>query len=81
MLPVDKAAGSTDLRRLHGVAAEAERLGVSKGWLYGEVREGRFPHIKLGTRVLIDPEQTDRFLAARTLGVEEALAQALDDGK
>ena len=60
-------------RQLRSVASEAKRLGVSKGWLYGEVRAGRFPHVRLGTRVLLNPADVDRFLALRGLSVEDAL--------
>ena len=63
-------------RQLRSVASEAKRLGVSKGWLYGEVRAGRFPHVRLGTRVLLSPADVDRFLALREVSVEEALAHA-----
>ena len=66
-------------RQLHGVAQEARRLGVSRGWLYGEVRAGRFPHRKLGSRVLIDPAETDEFLERQAVGVEDALARASAD--
>ena len=66
-------------RALHTVAQEATRLGVSKGYLYTEIRAGRFPHVKLGARVLLDPHEVDTFLAARTVGVEEALRQAEED--
>lgn len=67
-------------RQFHSVAAEAARLGVSKTWLYAEVRAGRFPHVKLGSRVLLDPAETDDFLGRRAVAVEDALAQAEEDG-
>ena len=67
-------------RHLHGVAQEARRLGISKGWLYGEIREGRFPHRKLGSRVLIDPAESDEFLDRRAVRVEDALGRAEEDG-
>ena len=66
-------------RQLRSVASEAKRLGVSKGWLYGEVRAGRFPHVRLGTRVLLSPADVDRFLALREVSVEDALAHAEDN--
>ena len=56
------------------------RLGVSNGWLYTEIREGRFPHLKLGTRVLLDPAEVDRFIDLRRLTVEEAIHNADEDG-
>jgi excisionase family DNA binding protein len=66
-------------KELRGVAQEAARIGVSKAWLYTEIREGRFPHVRLGGRVLLDPAEVDAFLAARAVGVEEALRQAEED--
>ena len=53
---------------------------MSRGWLYGEIRAGRFPHMKLGSRVVLDPAETDAFLARRGLAVDDALAQAEEDG-
>ena len=67
------------LRVLRGVAQEADRIGVSKGWLYGEIRAGRFPHRKLGNRVLLDPGEVDTFLDRRGVSVEDALARAAED--
>ena len=58
-MAVNKRTSQPDLpgvgrhRKLHSVSEEAERLGISKGFLYTEIREGRFPHIKLGDRVLL----------------------------
>ena len=68
------------LRRYHSVAQDAKRLGVSTGWLYTEIRGGRFPHTKLGERVLLNPEETDVFLAERAVTIESALARAVQDG-
>ena len=67
-------------RHLRSVAAEAERIGVSSSWLYGEIRVGRFPHIRLGNRVLLDPNEVDHFLALRTLSVEDAIERVIDLG-
>ena len=44
------------------------------------VRAGRFPHVRLGSRVLLDPAETDAFLARRAVAVEGALARAEEDG-
>ncbi len=69
-------------RELRSVCVEAKRLGVSRGWLYGEVRAGRFPHVRLGNRVLLDPAEVDAFLAQRCVSVEQALERAEgDDGQ
>ena len=67
-------------RELRTVAQEADRLAISRGWLYGEIRAGRFPHIRLGHRVVLDPAETDDFLARRAVAVEDALARAEEDG-
>ena len=66
-------------RQLRSVAQEAERIGVSPSWLYGEIRVHRFPHVRLGQRVLLDPNEVDLFLSRRTLSVDEALERVLDD--
>ena len=65
-------------RRFHSVEDEAARLGVSKAWLYGEVRAGRFPHRKAGGRILIDPSEVDEFLELSGVSVEEAIQRAED---
>ncbi len=76
---MEGSGGSNGHRKLHSVAEEAERLGISKGWLYTEIREGRFPHVKLRGRVLLDPEDVDQFLDRRRVTVEEALYQSEED--
>ena len=68
------ARSLTANRHLHGATAEAERLGVSRSWLYTEARERRFPHVRLGGRILFDPDESDRFLEQRFLSVDDALA-------
>ena len=68
-------------RQLRSVAQEAQRLGVSKGWLYMEARAGRFPHVRLGARILLDPSQVDAFLARRSVSVEQALEHAGEGGR
>ena len=78
-LPADSPKTTNGHTELHSVAQEAERLHVSKGWLYTEIRAGRFPHLRLGVRVLLDPAEVDVFLAARAIGVEEALRQIAED--
>ena len=60
-------------RQLRSVRLEAKRLGVSPSWLYSEVRALRFPHVRLGNRVLLDPAEVDAFLAQRCVSVEQAL--------
>lgn len=36
------------MERLLGVSEVARRLGVSRSWLYGAVKDGRVPHVRLG---------------------------------
>ena len=66
-------------RQLRSVASEAKRLGVSPSWLYSEVRALRFPHVRLGNRVLLDPSEVDNFLAQRSVSVEQALERTEGD--
>jgi hypothetical protein len=54
-LPIDIAAGE---------------LGVPATWLKIEVAAGRIPHLKIGRRILLSPEQVERELKRRA---EEAL--------
>jgi excisionase family DNA binding protein len=46
----------------------AETLGVSTGWLYGEVRLGRIPHVKLGRKVRFREEAIAAWLLSRERG-------------
>ncbi len=66
-------------RQLRSVRLEAKRLGVSPSWLYSEVRALRFPHVRLGNRVLLDPVEVDAFLAQSCVSVERALERAEED--
>ena len=66
-------------RQLQSVLSEAKRLGVSPSWLYQEIRAHRFPHVRLGNRVLLDPADVDAFLARRCVSVEQALERAEGD--
>ena len=63
-------------RRFHSVDTEAARLGVSKSWVYGEIRAGRFPYRRAGSRVLIDPVEVDEFLELAGVSVREATERA-----
>ena len=65
-------------RRFHSVDAEATRLGLSRSWLYGEIRAGRFPHRRARGRVLIDPAAVDEFLESTGTSVREAMARVED---
>ena len=69
------------LRELRSVTSEAKRLKVSPSWLYQEIRAYRFPHVRLGNRVLLDPADVDAFLAQRCVSVEQALERAEEDDR
>ena len=69
------------LRQLRSVTSEAKRLRVSPSWLYQEIRAHRFPHVRLGNRVLLDPADVDAFLAQRCVSVEQALEHAEEDDR
>ncbi len=43
--------------------SEAARLGISERTLARHCRHAQFPFIRLGSRVLFDPELSDRYLA------------------
>jgi excisionase family DNA binding protein len=49
-------------RQTVGVREAAERLGVSPGHLYLQIRANQFPHLKIGQRVLIPIAAIDRLL-------------------
>ena len=69
------------LRELRSVTSEAKRLKVSPSWLYQEIRAHRFPHVRLGNRVLLDPADVDAFLAQRCVSVEQAVERAEEDDR
>ena len=69
------------LRELRSVTSEAKRLKVSPSWLYQEIRAHRFPHVRLGNRVLLDPADVDAFLAQRCVNVEQALERVEEDDR
>jgi len=45
----------------------AEKLGVSKHFLYREARAGRIPHFRSGNRYIFDVEQVDEFLKNKAM--------------
>lgn len=47
----------------------ADRLGVSRSWVYAAVRSGEIPHLKLGRYVRFRPETIDAWLADIERGV------------
>ena len=51
-----------EIQRLLSIDEAAARLGVSKYTLRGWLFQRRLPHVKLGRRVLVDPNDLDRFI-------------------
>lgn len=52
----------------------AARLGVPAAWLRAEVEAGRVPHLRVGRRVMLNPQAVERVLLARQAG-----GKAVDD--
>ena len=73
------SSGTDRLNRSSVLSARAvaERLGVSKSFVYDEIKAGRLPHLRLGQRrYVIESEQLDHYLALRRVTAEEAAANA-----
>lgn len=62
----------TESNELIGLRRAARRLGVTQGWLRAEAEAGRIPHLKAGTRILLDLALVERVLWRR---VERQAAQ------
>jgi excisionase family DNA binding protein len=50
-------------RKTSSVRRAAIILGVSPGHLYGAIKRGEFPHVKIGQRVLIPNTVIERLLS------------------
>jgi excisionase family DNA binding protein len=50
--------------KLISIAEGATRLGISKFTLRGWIRQGVIPHIRLGRRVLLEPTDIKKLIAA-----------------
>jgi len=48
--------------------AVAATLGVSKDWIYAEVRAGRIPHLRLGRNVRFRAQSIDHWIAELETG-------------
>jgi len=57
----------------------AVAIRMSESWLRREAAAGRFPHIRLGRRLLFRPAAVDAWLRAREQGAEPALASTDQD--
>ena len=52
------------MTRLLNVDEVAERLGVTKDWVWAQARAGRIPHVQLGRYRRFREEALDEWLAA-----------------
>ena len=67
---------SSELRRSQALTPRevADRLGVSRSFIYEEIARGRLPHVRLGLRrIVIELRELDRFLALRRYTAEQAV--------
>ena len=53
------------MTRLLTVEEVAERLGVTKDWVWAQARAGRIPHVQLGRYRRFRDEALDRWLEER----------------
>jgi len=53
----------------------AARLGVPAAWLRGEAVAGRVPHLRVGRRLLVNPQAVERVLLERA---QQAVAEGVD---
>ena len=53
---------TTDERKTYTVAEVAKLLGVNHKGVYAAIAENRFPHIKLGRRILVPRAAFHRWL-------------------
>ena len=51
-------------RSLLSVARAAARIGISRFTLRSWIRQARLPHVRLGRRILVDPQDLERFVQA-----------------
>jgi excisionase family DNA binding protein len=65
-----RRSGSETQRELVSVADAARRLGISRHTLRAWLRLRRLPFVRLGRRVLLEPEALDRYVRARVVAAE-----------
>jgi excisionase family DNA binding protein len=49
-------------RRTITVSEAAQYLGISRGFAYRAISQGRLPHLRIGRRILVPTEALDHFL-------------------
>ena len=54
-----------ETRKLMPMAAFARQTGVPASWLKAEAEAGRIPHLRAGSRILVDPAAVERVLLDR----------------
>ena len=64
------------MTRLLTVDEVAERLGVTKDWVWAQARAGRIPHVQLGRYRRFREEALDRWLEDLELRVGEGQRSA-----
>ncbi len=60
--------GEASPSQLLSVCEVAERLRISRGWLYSLLRQGDLPSLKIGSRVLVREAELDRWIRDHTTG-------------
>lgn len=61
--------------RLYSVATVAERLEVSKGWVYSRIKSGELPVVELGdtkTKQRVRADTLQALIDSRTFGTQTA---------
>ena len=62
LCPSAALSGLSGMTRLLTVEEVAERLGVTKDWVWAQARAGRIPHVQLGRYRRFREEALDRWL-------------------
>lgn len=59
-----RAALKQDIvRNFMSIGDCAQELKVTRQWLWLQTKQGRFPHIKYGRRIIIDRREFEKFVA------------------
>lgn len=68
--PIDsgRVGGAGGDSMLISASSAANRLGISPRFLWSLTRAGKVPCVRIGRRVLYDPEALNRFIASRSEG-------------
>ncbi len=55
----------------------AERLGLSRSAIYELIAKGRLPHVRVGSRILVELAELEEFLALRRVTARQAAERCL----